>query len=368
MLVTLPRLLRIGVWRRHAPIERSAAVGHLILGGVRKITSRDAERKSAILRGAGLSLKTALDSVEYMEDTRERLSTPRSRQMNEATTAIKQHVERQAFDDAWALYTQEECPDTVLQNLGLHLCAKARWFKRAAHIWETMAEKTVVSYSAMIDVCGRCKQLEFAEQVFEQLKAFHSSMDMISYNSMVNAYAMCEQPHKALQLFRAIPDDVIEQAGLGAKHSGFVSVMMALARSGDYAQTREIFVQMTGSGIAPQHAHFTALLTACMSKCYTKEAQGCFDLMASYNLQPNLAHWTSLLRCHRYDLARCLEIIEEMANAGIKPSPLTYQGLLKAHVLANDGPGARALLASQKGNIYDGPVTQRLIAQAYALP
>lgn len=331
----------------------------------RSITSEDAEQKSSLRGGLGINFDS---DAAYMKATRERLSTARPQHLNEATTAIKNLIRSQSFEGAWALYTQVENPDSVVLSLGLHLCAKARWFERAVQIWDSMSDHTIVSFSAMIDVCGRCKQLEFAEDVFEMLKASQVKMNMIPFNSMVNAYAMCGQPQKALLLFQSIPEELVKQASLRTKRSGFNSVMIALARSGDYAQTRALFEQMTNSGIQPDNGHFSALLTACVSDCHTEVAQGCFDIITEYGLKPDITNWTCLLSCHRYDLARCLSIIEEMGSAGIKPSPLTYQELLEAHVLANDGPGARRLLASEAGNIYDSSKSRRLTAQAHSMP
>merc|ERR1711918_283798 len=111
-----------------------------------------------------------------------------------------------------------------------------------------------------------------------------------------------------MAFFRSIPKATMGQASVENKQVAHQSAMMVLARAGDYAQARQIFIEMTSQGIPALNTHFSALLIACAPGCHSDVARGIFDLMPQYNVKPDVANWTTLLSYHRENLSECLRI------------------------------------------------------------
>jgi len=276
------------------------------------------------------------------------------------------------YEAGMKLFKTIEDPNMVLYCAALNLCAKASWLDEARELWATMpsSAKDVVAYSTMINVCARCKAMREAERLFEEMRANGVSPNIVTYNSMVNAYGMTGQPDKAKAIFDGIPSDMLSSASGSNQQVTFLSLMSAYARVGDYAAAREVFTQMTSSGVPPNRNHFNALLTACARDGLAETAQDIFDLMPKYGVPPATDSWTALLSCHRHNLQRCQQIVSQMHASDVTFTGLTYQELLRAHVLAKDGNGARELAKDlgKFGHWKDMTITRSLLKQAAALP
>merc|ERR1711920_876715 len=105
--------------------------------------------------------------------------------------------------------------------------------------------------------------------------------------------------------------------------------MSAFARVGDYAKTRELFVEMATTGTPPSNMHVNALLTSCAKGPDAATAQAIFDMLSSWNLQPRIEEYAILLSCHRYDLPRCQQIIADMRQANLEPTWICFKQLLQ---------------------------------------
>uniref|UniRef100_A0A7S1PJX9 PROP1-like PPR domain-containing protein n=1 Tax=Alexandrium catenella TaxID=2925 RepID=A0A7S1PJX9_ALECA len=335
----------------------------------RGVTTSAAQLRLAERKSLGLSAPFLEDKPEKIAHKLASRDPERPLHLCRATAQVKDHTRKGRYEMGWALYQEVEAAeaDTPLKNSVLNLCAKAAWFERGRSVWETIDPKSQISYGTMIDLCARCQRLGVAENVFRGMGESGVQQDIIAFNAMVNACGMCGQPQKALDCFNKIPASIFEQASPENKQVAYQTVMIALARSGDYARAREVFMGMTSRGVSANCAHFNALLVACADAEDAATAQQVFDLMPGYGVTPNVANWTILLSCYRSDLPRCLKIMQDMEAAGVQPSGSTRLALLEAHVLARDGAGARALLAGQ-GQLMSGAKLHRLTRQAQRLP
>lgn len=339
---------------------------------LRGVTTVAAKQKLQERTALGVNRDFAADTAEklkFKHEHRPSFKQDRPPHLNKASAEIKACVKSGQFEEAWLLYKSVPDPDDALCSAAISLSAKAVWKERGWEVWNSMANgtKTVVTYSAMLDLCARCKQVDRAEHIFQDMQQAGMEPNLISYSSLINVYAMCGQPDRALQVFQTIPEGLISAADVQTKQVIFQSVMIACARAGDYAGCRNLFIQMTELGVQPNNAHFNALLTACASGRHSDIASAIFEQMPHYGLTPDVVNWTILLSCNKHNLSRCLEIVEEMRLASVPPSPLTYQELLEAHVLAQDGAGAQKLLESELGNSPESTKLRRLRLAANAL-
>lgn len=311
------------------------------------------------------------EKLKFREEARQQ---QRPDHLNQATSKLKSHSKCGEYEEGWALFKSISDADLNLKNAALHLCARANWRDRAWELWGDMAKgsleaKNEISYNTMLDVCARSKQADRAERVFEEMKQAGVEPNVISYNSLVNAHAMCGNLDAALRAFASIPPELFKNSSLQNKKVAFQAVMTACARAADYAKCREVFIQMTEAGVPPDRGHFSALLAACAHGKHGDIAQAIFNQMPAYGVVPDVANWTILISCHTNNLPRCKELVEEMKLSSIEPSGLMCQELLEAHVVAQDGPGARQILDSGKlGEWQRSGKVARLRDAAQALP
>lgn len=289
-----------------------------------------------------------------------------------AAKKIGRLVKAGQFGDAWPLFQSMDPKGVIEYNVGLNLCARAGWLEQAEALWAEMSDdfKNVVSYTTMMKVYGNLKRVHDAEKLYEEMNSKAVTPNIITYNTLIQAYGMTSVADKARSTFESIPEAVFEEAGSPNREASYATVMFAYARQGDYASTRELFMDMTSKGIPPSRSHFNALIVSCAKDGLAETARAVFEMLPHYDILPEVDTWTALMSCHRNDLEQCKRILDEMLQAGVSPSGMTYQELLDAHVRAGDGPGAREMLKdmSKFGPWADARVTLRLISEASRLP
>lgn len=309
----------------------------------------------------------------YLDDNQDKRSSRyRLQGMDGVPTAnlalIKDFVKNAKYLEGWDVFMSIPSPNAFECTAVLNLCARASWPDRAIDLWAKMpvTSKDVVAYSAMIDLYARCRRPNAAESLFLEMESAEEvTPNLITYTSMISALGNAGRPDKAMVYFQRIPPDLLSQASGSAKQRVYNILMSGFARSGNYAKTREIFIDMTSNGVETNITHFNTILTSCAKDANSDLAQGVFDLISKYNLSPSLQTWTILLSCNRYNLARCLDIISHIRNAGLAPSGLTLLELLSAHVLAQDWSGAKQLIGDldKFGGWRDSTKLRRLTAE-----
>lgn len=267
--------------------------------------------------------------------------------------------------EALAFFEQCSEPNDVLYDAALNICKQALWYKEAMALWERMPVewRSVVSYTTMIGLCSKVRRFQEAEEYMREMQAKGIEANLITYSSMLHVYARSGQPDAALILLQRIPAALLDTASVDSKQTVYQCAMMASAWAGDYAGTYNVFMTMSGAGTPPNHAHFNALLVACAKSCDEKTAQGVFDTMKQWQLQPRVADYTTLIACTRRNLPRCKSLFTELKEAGLRPGGMTYQAMLQAHLLAQDGLGARAIYDEASGWDLSSRRMQELVAE-----
>lgn len=253
---------------------------------------------------------------------------------------------------------QVEQPTVAVHNAVLNACGKACEFQLAWDLWQDMPEKDLVSYNIMIGLCGSTQQIRLAEDLWEELSQKGLPPNIITYTAMVTAFGLSGHVDKALSTFSSL------KANTSADAHAYAAIMAACARTGDYARTRELFVEMVNSGVSPNRFHFNSLLTACAKSCDSCTAEAIFELMPSYEVKPTAVEYTTLIACCRRDVVRCRELLKEMREANIQPSKFTFQQLAHAEMEAGNHDQAFNLVVEARGRYPQlTPVLTRIAQQ-----
>eukprot|EP00930_Biecheleria_cincta_P059933 TRINITY_DN45645_c0_g1_i1.p1 TRINITY_DN45645_c0_g1~~TRINITY_DN45645_c0_g1_i1.p1 ORF type:complete len:367 (+),score=58.74 TRINITY_DN45645_c0_g1_i1:56-1156(+) len=345
---------------KHVPLGllRSCVFNqHLIL---RTITVRAARTKQdeTEYTGANKSLIAPLP-----ERLLRKHNTAMSVELKQATSDIQRFTKARKFDEAWSVYKQTLNPDAAIHCAALNVCAKAFWHDRALQIWDKLPEedRSVVSYTAMIDMHGRHKQVDEAERLFREMTSLGINPNVITHIAMISAYSMAGhgghgsgRMENALIHFKAMQTTMLPQSSVQTQQAAYTAIMGACARDGNYTKAHELFQQMLEAGIPPTHMHYNTLMTACASQGYSETAQQVFDMMCTQKLLPRVEDYTILMSCWKHDLARCQQLMADLRSANLQPLRRTCQELLEAHVLARDGPGGRVLVRDAGAHLDSG--------------
>ncbi|XP_022146486.1 pentatricopeptide repeat-containing protein At4g21065 [Momordica charantia] len=160
---------------------------------------------------------------------------------------------------------------------------------------------------------------ESAYQVFE----FMLERDLVAWNSVINGFALNGMANEALTLFREMGLDGVEPDGFT-----MVSLLSACVELGAMALGERVHVYMLKVGLV-HNPHASNALLDLYSKCGNiRDALKVFDEME----ERSVVSWTSLI----VGLAvnglgnEALELFGELERKGLKPSEITFVGVLYA--------------------------------------
>uniref|UniRef100_F6H6H5 DYW domain-containing protein n=2 Tax=Vitis vinifera TaxID=29760 RepID=F6H6H5_VITVI len=142
--------------------------------------------------------------------------------------------------------------------------------------------------NALIDMYAKCGCLEYAREVFDQMKF----RDVVSWTSMISAYGMNGKGRDAVSLFSRMQD-----LGLNPDSIAFVSVLSACSHAGLLDEGRYYFKLMTEEcKIVPRIEHFVCMVDLLGRAGQVDEAYGFIKQMP---MEPNERVWGALLSACR---------------------------------------------------------------------
>ncbi|XP_016457778.2 pentatricopeptide repeat-containing protein At4g21065-like [Nicotiana tabacum] len=167
------------------------------------------------------------------------------------------------------------CADLGALQLGrrIHEYSNKSGFKRNIHICNTL-----------IDMYIKCGCLEAAKAVFEEMK----ERTIVSWSAMIQGLAMHGQADEALELFNKMI-----KTGMKPNEVTFLGILHACSHMGLVNEGREFFGSMTrGYNITPQIEHYGCMVDLLSRAGLLKEA---YEFIASMPIKPNGVIWGSFL-------------------------------------------------------------------------
>ncbi|MFS7955866.1 putative tetratricopeptide-like helical domain superfamily, DYW domain-containing protein [Helianthus anomalus] len=208
--------------------------------------------------------------------------------------------------------------------------------------------------NAMIDMFGKCKFLEGAKRVFDELRF----RDVISWTSVCSCYVSCGKPRLGIHAFREMvldgvrPNSVsvssilpacseLKCLNLGREIHGFVvrngvteNVFISSALVDMYAtclrikQAELVFNRMVNRDIVSHNV----MISAYFENGEPAKALATFERMKVERSKLNYASWNAVI-CGCLQAGRtqqALELLSEMQHAGFNPNQITLTAVLTA--------------------------------------
>ncbi|KAL6056762.1 Pentatricopeptide repeat-containing protein [Balamuthia mandrillaris] len=179
----------------------------------------------------------------------------------------------------------------------------------------------VFTYAIVLRACASTANLEMGKQVHAQLQQRGFLPSVLLSNALINMYGRCGEVEEARTVFQEM------------KERDLISWTTMIAMHGLHGQGREAlatFHEMQQQGIPPDAITFTNVLNACSHSGLVEEGMACFaDMREKHGIQATVEHYTCMVdllgRAGRLDEAETL-----IHTMDVPPNAVTWMTLLGA--------------------------------------
>eukprot|EP01018_Ginkgo_biloba_P034077 Gb_04446 [translate_table: standard] len=230
-------------------------------------------------------------------------------------------------EEALALYYQ-------MQQVGMHpndftflfvlkACASLSALQRGKQIHDEIIKSQFESHvyvgNALIDMYGKCGNLDIARQLFDKM----STRNAVSWSTMIAGYAQSGHANEALTLFYQM-----QLAGLKPNRVTFLSALLACAEFGALQQGKDIHDYIIKNGFDTDVSVRTALVDM-YAKCGSIEsARQLFDKMP----KRDVVSWSAMISGYAQNghANEALTLFHQMQLEHVKPNRVTLVSVLPA--------------------------------------
>lgn len=185
--------------------------------------------------------------------------------------------------------------------------------------------------NTLVSMYGKCGGIADAKRVFDEL----ANRTVVSWNALLSAYVEQGEGEKALQLYRQMSEDNISPNDIT-----LVYILQACSSTGSLKVCRQIHHSLVSTGNEPSPALATTLIHVYGRCASMQEARGVFDAIR----QPTVVSWNALIAgyARQGSTAASLQCYEEMRSTNVNPNSVTFLALLSicSHAgLVDEGVG-----------------------------
>ncbi|GFZ18794.1 tetratricopeptide repeat (TPR)-like superfamily protein [Actinidia rufa] len=238
--------------------------------------------------------------------------------------------------------------DTYVRTALVDVYARGGDLESARNLFDTMPERSLVSWTAMITCYAKHGDVDEARLLFDGME----ERDVVCWSVMINGYTQHGRPNEALALFR-------QMLGLKVKPSEatIVAVLSACGQLGALESGRWVHSYIVNNGIR-FNVHVGTALVDMYSKCGSLEdASLVFDAIQD----KDVVAWNSMIvgyAIHGFT-EDALQLFTTMCGRGVHPTDITFIGILSACAHAGlVSEGWRFFHLMKAGN-WDGAVRVR---------
>ncbi|CAL5003545.1 unnamed protein product [Urochloa decumbens] len=208
-------------------------------------------------------------------------------------------------------------------------------FSRAERVLKYMNKKgyqpSVISQTGLMEAYGRGKQYRKAEAVFRRMQTSGPEPSPVTYQIILKSLVEGDKYKETEAIFEDLLNE--KRASFKPDQKMFHMMIYMYKKSGDYAQARKLFAQMSERGIPLSTVTFNSLMSF---ETDYKEVSSIYDQMQRAGLKPDVVSYSLLIKA--YGKARreeeALAVFEEMLDAGIRPTRKSYNILLDAFAIS----------------------------------
>ncbi|KAK9093345.1 hypothetical protein Syun_028256 [Stephania yunnanensis] len=210
-----------------------------------------------------------------------------------------------------------------VHNCLIDMYGKCGELEIAMKIFDSMLNKTVVSWSSMIKVYVRNDRCSDALYLFTKMKLYGTRPDSVTIInilpacvdagvleqvkylhghaikdglnltvSVVTAFLICYSRCGCIEMAQKLFDE--EKVDCKDIFS-WNSMISAYSKHGDWSQCFSLYGRMKRLKLRPDHVTFLGLLTACVNSGFVEKGWECFKEMEKYDCKPNQEHYACMV-------------------------------------------------------------------------
>ncbi|XP_057842699.2 pentatricopeptide repeat-containing protein At2g13600 isoform X2 [Cryptomeria japonica] len=245
-------------------------------------------------------------------------------------------------------------PDQFTYPSILKVCAEIRDLEQGMDFHQSILERGFLSddvvANALVDMYAKCGNIYKAREVFEKI----AQKNVVSWTAMISGYVQNGFCDKALETFKQM-----QSAGVKPNSMTFASVLPACGKIGAFKQGTDIHQIIMERGFFSDVVVTNALIHM-YAKCGSiHKARHLFDKMCQKNVvswtamiagyaqngvldealrlfkempKRNVISWNAMIAgyAHNGIVAKAMEIFKDMQLAGVKPNSTTFASILPA--------------------------------------
>ncbi|XP_061373359.1 putative pentatricopeptide repeat-containing protein At1g77010, mitochondrial [Gastrolobium bilobum] len=219
-----------------------------------------------------------------------------------------------------------------------------------AYACKTGVTHDIVVASALLDAYSKCQRPNEACKLFSELKVY----DTILLNTMITVYSNCGRIEDAKWIFNTMPSKTL---------ISWNSILVGLTQNACPSEALDIFCKMNKLGLKMDKFSFASVISTCASKSSLELGEQVFGKAITIGLESDQIISTSLVdfycKCGFVDIGRkvfdgmiktdevswntmlmgyatngygieALTLFTEMMYSGVRPSVITFTGVLSA--------------------------------------
>ncbi|CAK8564464.1 unnamed protein product [Lathyrus sativus] len=219
--------------------------------------------------------------------------------------------------------------EAILYNVTLKVLRKCKDLDGAEKVFDEMVKRGVkpnnITFSTIISCARSCYLPNKAVEWFEKMPSFGCQPDDVTYSVMVDAYGKAGDLNMALSLY-----DRARTENWRLDNATFSTVIKMYGVAGNYDGCLNVYEEMKALGVKPNLVVYNTLLDAMGRAKRPWQAKAIYKELINNGLFPNRGTYRSLI--HAYGRARYSEdallVYKEMKEKGMHLDTHLYNTLL----------------------------------------
>lgn len=204
---------------------------------------------------------------------------------------ISAHIHVKHYEEAISLFDimimEDQNPNTATLVVVLSACSHLAFLEKGERLHRYINEKglklNLPLGTALVDMYAKCGQLEKSREVFDSMM----EKDVICWNAMISGYGMNGYAESAIEIF-----NLMEESNVKPNEITFLSLLSACAHAGLVEEGKNVFAKMQSYSVKPNLKHYTCMVDLLGRSCNLEEAE---ELVLSMPIPPDGGVWGALL-------------------------------------------------------------------------
>lgn len=219
----------------------------------------------------------------------------------------------------------------------IDICGKSRQLAKAFSLFYKMQVQgltpNVVTYNAMVAACSRNNEPDLAFEVFKEMQSAGLTPDKFTYGALIDSCAKCGKVDRAFEIA-----DIMERKKISKDQTIYSALMDACGRGNQLSRAFSVYEDMKKSGVWPNLITFSVLIDTCAN---AREPEKAFELFAEVKQwgfpHANVVVYTALIdACAKAGwLSEAQLVLEAMIRDNVRPNEITYGALIDGWTRSN---------------------------------